>query len=55
MHMMLAALSLADNGFLLVLFVVTLKHYDLDLINKYEMACKLSVFFPYVFAFMSVW
>ena len=55
MHLMLAALALADNGFLLVLFIVTLKHFDVDLANKYELACKLSVFLPYLFAFMSVW
>ena len=55
MHMMLAALALADNGFLLVLFFVTLKNFNIDLLNSYELACKLGVFLPYLFSFLSVW
>ena len=54
-HIILAILALIDNGFLLVLLVVTLKHFNIDLVNNYDLGCKLSVFLPYLFGFLSIW
>jgi hypothetical protein len=48
-------LALADNGFLLSLLIVNLRIFDVDLFNKYEIVCKLAVFFTYVSSFLSVW
>ena len=54
-HMFLATLALTDNGFLIVLVLVTLKHFNIDLMMRYELTCKLSVFLPYLFGFLSIW
>ena len=54
-HIVLAVLAIADNGFLIILLLVTLKHFDVDLVNEYELGCKLSVFLPYLFGFLSIW
>ena len=54
-HAVLAVLALVDNGFLLVLLVVTLRHFGLNLVDAYSLVCKLSVFLPYLFGFLSIW
>jgi len=51
----LAALAMADNGFLLSLLIVNLRIFNVDLFNKYDIVCKLAVFFTYVSSFLSVW
>ena len=54
-HSVLAALALIDNGFLLVLVLITLRHFNVNLADEYSLACKLSVFLPYLFGFLSIW
>ena len=54
-HTVLAILALIDNGFLIVLLVITLRHFGINLVDGYAIACKLSVFLPYLFAFLSIW
>ena len=51
----LSALALADNGFLLALLVVNMNHLNIDLFNNYELICRLTVYFTYVFSFLSIW
>ena len=54
-HIVLAVLAIVDNGFLIILVGITLKHFDIDLVNQFELGCKLSVFLPYLFGFLSIW
>ena len=54
-HTVLAILALIDNGFLVVLLIINLRHFNINLADEYEIACKLSVFLPYLFGFLSIW
>jgi hypothetical protein len=51
----LASLAIADNSFLLTLFVVNLHIFNIDLFNSYEIVCKLTVFCTYISSFLSAW
>jgi hypothetical protein len=51
----LAALAVSDNIFLISLFAVYLRHFYIDLFNKYSIVCKLTVFSTYVSGFLSAW
>ena len=51
----LAALAFADTGFLVTLLTANLKHYNYDLFNESLIGCKLTIYFNYVFSFLSVW
>jgi hypothetical protein len=54
-NMLLAGLSLADNWFLLSLIIVTLKHFELNLVDRSEVICKLTAYSTFVSSFLSVW
>jgi hypothetical protein len=51
----LISLSAVDNGFLITLLVVSLRHYGFNLFDKYEIVCRFTVFFSFVFCFLSSW
>ena len=55
--MLLASLAFADNWFLLSLFIVSLKHFHLDLniVEKSEYICKLTAFSTFISSFLSIW
>ncbi|RMZ95397.1 thyrotropin-releasing hormone receptor [Brachionus plicatilis] len=54
-HIILSALAVVDNGFLISLFIVNLKHFQFDLFNNNRIVCKSTVYFAYVFSFLSIW
>ncbi|RNA32294.1 thyrotropin-releasing hormone receptor-like [Brachionus plicatilis] len=54
-NIILAALAFADNGFLASLLVVYLSRIGINLFDKFQIICKLNVFFGYVFSFLSTW
>ena len=51
----LGSLALADNCFLLSLLIINLKHYSVDLFNKYHIVCKLTNYMTLVSSSLSVW
>ena len=54
-NFVLSALALADNGFLLSLFVANLSYFGIDVLTDYQVICKLTVFSTYTFSFLSIW
>jgi hypothetical protein len=46
---------LADNGFLISLFIVNMSNFNLDMFNQYEFVCKYIVYSTNIFSFLSVW
>ncbi|RNA32293.1 thyrotropin-releasing hormone receptor-like [Brachionus plicatilis] len=52
----LAALAIADNGFLISLLVVNLKSFvNVNIFDNSQIGCKLSVYITYLFSFLSTW
>jgi hypothetical protein len=54
-NILLAALAFADNWFLISLIIVTLKHFQLNLVDQSEIVCKLTAYSTFVSSFLSVW
>ncbi len=51
----LILLAIVDNGFLISLLIISLKHFDINIFDKFIMVCKATVFFTYAFSFLSSW
>ena len=52
---MLSLLAVTDIGFLFTLVLINFRHFSFDILNAYELICKLSVYFNYLFGFLSAW
>ncbi|CAK9295875.1 unnamed protein product [Gordionus sp. m RMFG-2023] len=50
----LAAVAMADSGFLICLFIVWLTYLNINLYNRNGI-CQIVVYLTYVFSFVSVW
>ena len=54
-NIILSILALTDIGFLLSLILINFRHFSFDILNAYELICKLSVYLNYLFGFLSAW
>jgi hypothetical protein len=46
---------MVDNGFLVSLLIVSMRHFGLHIFDRFDMICKLTVFLNYTFSFLSSW
>ncbi len=55
--MVLSALAVVDNWFLLSLALVSLRFFkiDINIVEKYEYVCKFTAFSTFVASFLSIW